>query len=402
MLKNDNEAPFNFDELFFSRTDARGYIQSGNSLFQKINEFSWEELLDRPHNVIRHPEMPKGVFHLFWNKLKAGQTVGAFVKNRTKSGKYYWVYALAMPIEQGFVSLRIKPCGKIFEAVKEEYGKLLTLEKSRKLSPEASHQQLLQDLSDLGFKSYDSFMIEGLMQSLELREQQLKRLPIRSLVNLNTFLDEAKTIMEKTIVTLQSYKESAFVGLNLEIQTYKMGETAAPLAMVAGKYDAITKEIQTGLKDFKIAGELVLEKVVQSQFDICSGILQNEMVEKFKNEISDGTVDSDREMKTLIMLRKTGLEKSVSSLRDVEREFMIFRQSCENLKTLSTDLEIVRLMGRIEVAKISGFKTVLEAMMEMLQNFHKSLTLPLSEIEQAGGNLRSLAGTMIKDISASV
>ena len=56
-----DESPFAYDELFFSRTDLKGTIQAGNNVFQRVSEFTWDELLGRPHNVIRHPEMPRAV-----------------------------------------------------------------------------------------------------------------------------------------------------------------------------------------------------------------------------------------------------------------------------------------------------------------------------------------------------
>ena len=57
----DNEVPFTFEELFFSRTDWRGVILAGNSVFQRVSLYDWDELIQKPHNVIRHPDMPKGV-----------------------------------------------------------------------------------------------------------------------------------------------------------------------------------------------------------------------------------------------------------------------------------------------------------------------------------------------------
>lgn len=53
------EVPFRFNELFFSRTDLRGKIQAGNSVFQRVSQYSWAEMLNKPHNIVRDPEMPR-------------------------------------------------------------------------------------------------------------------------------------------------------------------------------------------------------------------------------------------------------------------------------------------------------------------------------------------------------
>lgn len=94
----DVEVPFTFEELFFSRTNWRGVILAGNSVFQRVSLYSWDELIQKPHNVIRHPDMPKGVFWLLWDTIKKGEPVGAYVKNRAKDGRYYWVFAIVTPI----------------------------------------------------------------------------------------------------------------------------------------------------------------------------------------------------------------------------------------------------------------------------------------------------------------
>jgi hypothetical protein len=59
-IVDQQEAPFSFEELFFSRTDARGIILAGNSVFQRISQYDWDALIKKPHNIIRHPDMPKG------------------------------------------------------------------------------------------------------------------------------------------------------------------------------------------------------------------------------------------------------------------------------------------------------------------------------------------------------
>jgi hypothetical protein len=64
------EAPFGLEESFYSRTDTRGIIASGNFVFQRVSHYSWEELIGAPHKTIRHPDMPKGLFSLFWDTIK--------------------------------------------------------------------------------------------------------------------------------------------------------------------------------------------------------------------------------------------------------------------------------------------------------------------------------------------
>lgn len=108
------EAEFKLDELFFSKTDKKGHIQASNSVFIRVSEFLEEELLYRPHNIVRHQDMPKTVFKPLWSFLLGDKAIAAYVKNKSKSGKHYWVFAMAFPMKDGFLSIRLKPTSNFF------------------------------------------------------------------------------------------------------------------------------------------------------------------------------------------------------------------------------------------------------------------------------------------------
>jgi PAS domain S-box-containing protein len=74
-----------------SKTDASGVIEYGNDYFVEISGYKEYELINRPHNIIRHPDMPRTIFKLMWDRLKNNQQIFAFVKNLAKDGRYYWV-----------------------------------------------------------------------------------------------------------------------------------------------------------------------------------------------------------------------------------------------------------------------------------------------------------------------
>lgn len=84
-----------FDENLFivSKTDLKGNITYANDLFIEISGYTEKELIGAPHNILRHKDMPRAVFKLLWDKIQKGEEIFAYVKNRAKSGKYYWVHA---------------------------------------------------------------------------------------------------------------------------------------------------------------------------------------------------------------------------------------------------------------------------------------------------------------------
>jgi len=91
------EKHFDENEIIVSKTDLSGKITYGNRTFYRMAGFSESECLGTPHNLIRHPKMPRAVFELLWNTLKSGKEIFAYVLNRSNNGDQYWVFAHVTP-----------------------------------------------------------------------------------------------------------------------------------------------------------------------------------------------------------------------------------------------------------------------------------------------------------------
>lgn len=96
-----------------SETDEKGNIIFANDDFCEIAEYPVDEIIGKPHNIVRHPDMPKVAFKDLWDTVKQGKVWTGYVKNATKSGGYYWVYATVFPTitsegSKGYLSCRRK------------------------------------------------------------------------------------------------------------------------------------------------------------------------------------------------------------------------------------------------------------------------------------------------------
>ncbi|MGP2655719.1 PAS domain-containing protein [Malaciobacter sp. WC5094] len=96
-----------------SETDEKGIIRFANNDFCSIAEYTIEELLGQPHSMVRHPDMPSKAFKSLWETVQKGEIWTGYVKNATKNGGYYWVYATVYPFEscdgsKGYMSCRRK------------------------------------------------------------------------------------------------------------------------------------------------------------------------------------------------------------------------------------------------------------------------------------------------------
>lgn len=171
----DEPRPFEPHELFFSLTDPKGLIRHGNRVFCRVAGYEEAELIGQPHNLIRHPDVPRCVFRLLWRYLEAGRTIAAYVKNLAADGRYYWVLAAVTPCPGGYLSVRLNPSTPLFEAAKAVYADVLKLEAQveqsdgRKPAMEASTQRMLELLADHGFADYDAFMHAAMRAEVDAR-----------------------------------------------------------------------------------------------------------------------------------------------------------------------------------------------------------------------------------------
>lgn len=383
----DQESDFRFDELFFSRTNKKGIIQAGNSVFQRVSQYGWEEILSRPHNVIRHPKMPKGVFHLLWETILSGAHVGAYVINRAKDGSHYWVFALVSPIEEGFLSVRLKPSSPIFQEIKKRYDELLQLEKSQGLSPRESHRTLLAVVEGLGFKDYRQLMVEALTQEIEARQNALGAPPIQALVQLRGMLATGAKLRQSCEDIFAAYRKSAFVPINLKIHTERIGPEAVTIAVVSTRYEALALQIQEETKRFMEMGSRVQEKIEKCQFDTCNAILQEEMRAFFDKDSSAMPIEKETEMRYLAEMAELGIREALGSLKGIEREFSLFQSVHDQVRNLAAALEIVSLTGKIEAAKVRDESGTLHSLLDELGVFKKCLKASLAEIEGLGETL---------------
>lgn len=129
VLIKTEEVPFPEGKLIVSRTDLAGIITHCNPSFVEMSGYEQEELIGRPHYILRHPDMPAAAFQDLWQTVQQGQQWNGYVKNLRKDGRFYWVYATVIPnirdgIITGYTSVRRKPSrAKVQECI-QLYAKM--------------------------------------------------------------------------------------------------------------------------------------------------------------------------------------------------------------------------------------------------------------------------------------
>ncbi|SIT45191.1 Methyl-accepting chemotaxis sensory transducer with Pas/Pac sensor [Paraburkholderia ribeironis] len=125
------EYEFPSSHMLVSATDLSGRIQYCNPAFAAVSGFTRDELIGQPHNLIRHPDMPREAFADLWTTIREGRPWTALVKNRRKNGDHYWVRANVTPVVEkgamvGYLSVRVKPERDAVRAAEALYARMRT------------------------------------------------------------------------------------------------------------------------------------------------------------------------------------------------------------------------------------------------------------------------------------
>ena len=161
-----NEFQLAEDELIVSRTDLQGTITYCNRVFMRITGYSAADVLGRPHSVVRHPGMPRGVFRLMWETIEQGNEYYGFIRNRTSSDDSYWCFIVVTPDcdpngrRRGYFAVQRRARSEAIGPISRIYDQMLAVERrsGRAEAPAASLRWLRQHLAEQN-TGYEPFII---------------------------------------------------------------------------------------------------------------------------------------------------------------------------------------------------------------------------------------------------
>ncbi len=396
----DRARPFDVKELFFSTTDRKGILTAWNEVFARVAGYEPSEMRGQPHNMVRHPHMPRCVFQLLWEFLLSDRPIGAYVKNLAKTGEYYWVFALASPHEGGFLSIRLKPTSDLLGVVNGLYGELLECERSFgkdwRAGMAASAKLLGERLKSLGFSRYEEFMGHALRTEFLARKESLavenqgalagqSLAPMvqgcGKLLDLRTRLNAVEKFLGTFVTQLNS------VALNSGIRAVRLGDSGKALAVIGEEVARLSRSIGDQARQLRSHGEELAEILRGVSFNISLAALQLEMAETFMAERSSVTVDEkgQEEMygKTLQQLEgelsrcaTAATERALSSVEQLRRNLSHFGSFVDFLgKTLLT-IQFSHVTGKTQAARVAGgagFAMLLEDLIGLTESARNEL-----------------------------
>lgn len=425
------ERPFGIGELFFSTTDKAGVIRYGNEVFSRIAGYALPEMVGKPHNLIRHPDMPRAVFRLVWDYLQRGRTVAGYVKNMASDGRYYWVLALIMPCGDGYLSIRLKPSSSIFTTVQGVYHQLLQVENDAlaggaapKAAMDAAASKLMTLLGTLGFDSYDEFMWAALTAEMTSRSQHIasgeqdgpaaskalkyphteasdsrdrllalfarSQMLNRQLNDLfskpGSFSQLRNEIIPKANFIVRIGSDIRIASINAQIEASRLGESAQALAMVAERLGKHAGEGIATVQQLNSRMRKLTAPIAQLIFNSMVSKIQIEMAASFVHEIlvsataADGESERSRDLASnLQLLFRTFLDtarQTPEALKQLQGELAGVDHEIDELCRFMRTLHFIYFTGKVETARQSdpqSFTTIFDQIKSMINESEQVL-----------------------------
>lgn len=159
------ERTYGAADLFFSTTDRAGRIERANSTFMRLSGYPRGALVGQPHNVVRHEDMPAGLFRHIWNNIEEGLTASAYITNRASTGEFYRVFATVVPAGEGYLSIRTLPMlTELRGQMEEAYARVREAEAASRAAGANSREiaaagaaALTEQLQAAGYKDVTAF-----------------------------------------------------------------------------------------------------------------------------------------------------------------------------------------------------------------------------------------------------
>lgn len=388
---SSGEIPFSDNSLLYARTDDRGLITEGNDGFQKLSGYDWSELQGQPHKLLRHPDMPKGVFQLFWDTLNEGKQAAIYVKNKVKGGRFYWTFLVAWPVAGGFMSLRVKPHSDLFAKTKDIYAQMLAQE-NEGMNAKRSADLFSEKLRELEYSCYSTYISDALAfeisawcRNSDLPEEQ----------SITRFMTMSKTLVDirhETADLMESFKAIRAVPMNMRIIASRLENSGGPISAISVNYGSMLDEMATWVKEF-IEGEnstygRISLAVMEGQFLAALSYLQSQ----FAHELTQAVTGGDGQG-----LDQTAFEQdaekskraALDALKRVEIEVARLSRSVLDMKRYVTGLSSTRMMCKIESATLNQSGDSLVGIVEQLDSCQDEIEDRLAKIIELNTAIQS-------------
>ena len=417
----DNEVSFSTSITLTSTTDVKGAVTYINQDFLDISGFSTEELIGKSHNIVRHPDMPPAAFADLWTTIQSGQSWMGLVKNRCKSGDFYWVDAFVTPVKKngeitGYESTRVKPLKILTERADSLYKKITA---GKKLKLKSLGLLQIQILTGSIFQLL-VFAALAMVGVLNLPDAAVAWLSI-SLVwggvcyyqmrDFQKLIKRSKTVVNNPIMQL------AYYGKVNDVSQIRLS-----IRMLTAKLRTVVKRLEQSAKELSIEAQNSERIVASSSITINQQKQELEMVATAVNEmtaavqeVSQSTSSAAQAAHDAIAMSQKGaltITDAIGIIDSLDSKISTASNSISQLKEDSEDiggvLDVIRgiaeqtnllaLNAAIEAARAGeqgrGFAVVADEVRTLASHSHNATQEIQEMIERLQQGVASAVGNM--------
>lgn len=398
LLRASETDRFKLHELFFSRTDKRGVIQSANEVFRRVSFMEWDELINAPHKVVRHPLMPRAVFRMMWAAIQSGEPVGAYVVNQAKDKKCYWVYAVIIPLEDGYLSVRLKPTSERLEKIKDLYGQLRSAEDRGDRTLEESETALLTAIEEPGVSDYRYFMTASLMAEMTARSLGLGRGRIPALDALRDIETAVGSVAADAQKVHELFERTKQIPFNMRLQAVKLEGREGPISVISSNHQIMTQNLDGQVRELHQAAQLGAGLLRDTQFVTSTTLLMEEVTRHFTREDPADKKRLLSDIEALSTLSISYDERARTALADTTLRARHLSSLCKSFKRVMSGLEMTRIMCKIEQSKLEDDASGLDEIAAQLLATEKNLSEVIARIETSVAGILD-AASLLDDVS---
>lgn len=391
---------FAAEDLIFSRTDAQGRLQGFNDTFLRISELSPSEAMGTPFRIVRHDDMPKAIFRLLWDRLKNGQPVGLYLRNRAKKDGSYWVFAIVVPNpEGGFVTVQIKPSSEHWEAMQEIYSLLRKQEKENGVAEEQSVTDMLRLLKDRGYGDYGQFEACALASELSKRGATLKRVVNPRLSLVQTLFDASRIVRQERTSVMGVLDTLRLLPTNMRLISHRIEKGHGPLSTLSERYGAMADSLLLQLS--KLTRSEANSEAVETEalFGCGMELLLCEAARNFAGGIGKAWGDDMAEgQRALSDLAETVAARSQQQMVLIGRSAARLARELEVLQRSTLALDSIRVMSRVEFGQMIERSRDLANVIQRIDVSHKEIRGHLARLSAAVLQIEEVGGLLLRQL----
>lgn len=360
--------------LMYSRTDERGVIQGCNTAFIEQCGYSYSDLHEAAHRILRHPDMPRGVFKVFWDSIHEGHAVGAYIKNKDKSDIPYWTFTTAIPFEQSVLAFHTMVRPEDIAEVETLYTDLLAFETKERATPESSADHLSLLLKQKGYSDYHDFCHRALSDENSKRDALLERRTPQACLALQRIENHMKNTVDISRDLVDGFRAIGAEPTNMRILSNRLEGSGNAISCISQNYELMSREIWQNLDailDGKEGHIRALEEAAAAEtFAMSAQQFMDELMQECEERASLSCEDSNAEMAMLKSMKSqlvSARERHSSTLRGSAERIL---EIGNILRRQINGLDMVRLLCRVESGRLDNGENGLSSIIERLDAFH--------------------------------